>query len=71
MGFFLIPSAGVGFFLASWITVIFWGITAPALGVPTISYAKAMVVTIGLWLAIAPLLGAAVQRMWVRSWRGR
>ena len=56
--FFSIPSAGAGFFFSSWLTMIFWGILAPDLGLVTISYVKAMVVTIAVWLVVAPLAGA-------------
>jgi len=61
MGFSAIPAAGVLFFFSSWLTMIFWGIVAPKLGVPTISYTTAMLVTIALWLVIAPLAAAAAR----------
>jgi hypothetical protein len=61
-GFLAIPAAGFGFFFSAWLTMIFWGILAPDLGVPTIGYLKAMLVTIALWLVVAPLAGAAVRR---------
>ncbi len=67
MGFFAIPSAGVGFFFSAWIVMVFWGIIAPDVGVGTIGYTKAMLATIGLWLAMAPLLGAVAKR-WRWSW---
>jgi hypothetical protein len=57
--FFAIPTAGGGFFFSAWLTMIFWGIIAPDLGLATIDYVKAMLVTIALWLAVAPLAGAA------------
>ena len=58
-GWFLIPAAGAGFFFSSWITMIFWGMVAPELGLDTIGYPRAMLITIGLWLVMAPLIGAA------------
>lgn len=64
MGFLLIPGAGVGFFLASWILMIFWGIVAPDIGIPTIGYVKSMLVTIAVWLVIAPLLSASIKGRW-------
>ncbi len=73
-GIFRIPSAAVGFFFSSWLTMIFWGIIAPDVGVATISYKKAMVVTIALWLIMAPLVSAiSKQPPWVffGAWRGR
>ena len=69
MGLLLIPSAGLGFFFASWIVMIFWGIVAPTVGLQTISYITSMVVTIALWLAVAPLFGAMMRREWrARMW---
>ena len=56
--FFAIPSAGGSFFFSSWLTMIFWGILAPDLGLVTISYVKAMLMTIALWLVLAPLVRA-------------
>ena len=59
MGFFLIPGAGVGFFFCAWLTMIFWGIIAKDLDIPTIGYPMAMLVTIALWLVVAPLIAAS------------
>ncbi len=59
MGFFAIPAAGVGFFFSAWLTMIFWGIVAPDFDVRTIGYPTAMLMTIGLWLIVAPLAAAA------------
>jgi len=58
MGFFAIPAACAGFFLSSWILMIFWGIVAPDFDVKTIGYTMAMLITIGVWLVIAPLAAA-------------
>ncbi len=62
MGFFAIPTAGVGFFFSAWLAMIFWGIAAPGLGIPTIGYPTAMLITIGLWLVVAPLIAAGRKR---------
>ena len=62
-GFFLIPSAGVGFFFSAWLTMMFWGMVAPDVGVKTISYPVAMLVTIALWLIMAPLIASISRRM--------
>ncbi len=56
--FFAIPGAGGFFFFSSWLTMIFWGIIAPDIGLRTISYITSMLVTIALWLVVAPLVGA-------------
>lgn len=62
MGFFAIPAAGLGFFFSAWLTMIFWGIIAPDIGVAKISYTTAMLVTIALWLVVAPLVAASVRK---------
>lgn len=58
MGFFSIPAACAGFFLSSWILMMFWGIIAPDFGVKNIDYPMAMLITIAIWLVIAPLAAA-------------
>jgi hypothetical protein len=42
--------------------MIFWGTVAPDFDVRTISYPTAMLMTIGLWLIVAPLAAAAGKR---------
>ena len=59
---FLIPTAGVSFFFCAWLTMIFWGIISPDLGISTIGYPKAMLVTIVVWLIITPLIAAISKR---------
>jgi len=61
-GFVAIPSAGIGFFASAWLMMIFWGIVAPGFGIKTIGYPTAMLVTIGIWLVVAPFIAAAVKR---------
>ena len=60
MGYFRIMAAIPGFFLSSLFFMLLWGVIAPKLGVEDISYATSMLITITLWLAVAPL--AAVGR---------
>ena len=62
MGFFAIPGAGVGFFFCAWLTMIFWGMIAPDFDVRTIGYPTAMLITIALWLIVAPLAAATGKR---------
>ncbi len=62
MGFFAVPAAGVGFFVSSFLLMIFWGIIAPDFGMQTIGYKMAMLITIAIWLAVAPLVAATVKR---------
>jgi hypothetical protein len=54
MGRLAIPGVGL-FFFSAWLTMIFWGMVSPELRISTISYPTAMLVTIGLWLVMAPL----------------
>lgn len=63
-----IPSAGASFFFCSWLIMIFWGILADDVGVRTISYRGAMLVTITLWMAVAPLIAAMVRQRVGRAW---
>ena len=60
MGYFRILSAVPGFFFSSFFTMLLWGAIAPNFGIDTLSYPMAMLVTITLWIAVAPL--AAVGR---------
>jgi len=55
MGYFKIMAAIPGFFLSSFFLMLLWGAIAPDFGIATISYVKAMLITITLWLAVAPL----------------
>jgi len=64
MGFQAIPKATGGFFFSSWLTMIFWGIIAPDFGIETIGYVTAMLVTIAVWLVIAPLAAATARKRW-------
>ncbi len=65
MGFFSIPTACAGFFLSSWILMMFWGIIAPDFGIATVGYPMAMLITIAIWLVIAPLAAAIAKK---RGW---
>ncbi len=62
MGYFAILAAIPGFFISSLILMALWGAIAPKLEIPTINYPMAMLVTITLWLAVAPLATAAGRR---------
>ena len=61
MGYFAIPAAAVGFFISSWVTMIFWGIIAPDFDIKTIGYPMAMLITIAVWLVVAPLAASAAR----------
>ena len=55
MGYFKIMAAIPGFFLSSFILMLLWGAIAPKIGLPKIGYPLSMLVTITMWLAVAPL----------------
>jgi hypothetical protein len=56
--FFQIIAAGPFFFVSSWVLMIFVGIVGTDIGVRPFGYVTSMVVTIGLWLTLAPAVGA-------------
>jgi hypothetical protein len=67
MGFFAILAAIPGFFLSSLILMALWGVIAPNFDIKNIDYPMAMLITITLWLAVAPLLAVARRgRRWDR-----
>ncbi len=62
MGYFTILAAIPGFFLSSFIFMLLWGVISPDFGIEKIGYPMAMLITITLWLAVAPLAAAAGRR---------
>ncbi|MGD1119492.1 MAG: hypothetical protein ABR886_08395 [Dehalococcoidales bacterium] len=61
MGYFRILAAIPGFFLSSFLLMVLWGVIVTHMGINpnyTLSYINAMLVTITLWLAVAPLATA-------------
>jgi hypothetical protein len=56
--FFGILAAGPAFFVSSWLLMLFAGATASDVGIRPFGYLTSMVVTIGLWLTMAPAAGA-------------
>jgi len=67
MGYFRVFAAIPGFFLSSFILMLLWGVIAPKIGLVTINYPMSMLVTITLWLTVAPLAAAAGKKT---EWRG-
>ncbi len=61
-GYFTVLAAIPGFFLSSLIFMALWGVIAPDIGIEKIGYPMAMLITITLWLAVAPLAAAAGRR---------
>ena len=62
MGYFTILAAIPGFFLSSLILMLLWGVIAGNFGMGKIDYPMAMLITITIWLVIAPLAAAAGKR---------
>ena len=51
-------SAGPMFFVSSWILMIFAGAVHHDVGIRPFGYVTSMIVTIGLWLSVAPAIEA-------------
>jgi len=68
MGYFAILTAIPGFFLSSLIFMLLWGVIGPKVGMAGINYPMAMLVTITLWLTVAPLAAVAARK---RHWERR
>ena len=62
-GYFTILAAIPGFFLSSLILMALWGVIAPNFGIEKINYVMAMLITITLWLVVAPLAAAAGRKV--------
>lgn len=60
--FFGLPAAGPMFFLSAWVLMIFAGIVDTDVGIHPFGYVTSMVVTIGLWLCLAPAIGAIARK---------
>ena len=56
--FFKLIAAGPLFFVSAWLLMVFAGIVGEDVGIHPFGYVTAMVVTIGLWLTLAPAIGA-------------
>jgi hypothetical protein len=65
MGYFRIMAAIPGFFLSSFFFMLLWDVVAPKIGLGVdINYVTSMLITITLWIVIAPLAAAANKRAW-------
>ncbi|HUO48620.1 MAG TPA: hypothetical protein VMU09_07290 [Acidimicrobiales bacterium] len=62
--FVRLPAAGLLFFVSAWILMLFAGITTHDTGIRPFGYTTSMVVTIGLWLTLAPAIGAVARPGW-------
>lgn len=61
-GYFAIPAAGGLYFVSAWFVMLFGGVVADELGISTYSYGTGLILTIALWLAVAPLAAATAGR---------
>jgi hypothetical protein len=60
--FFRLIAAGPAFFVSAWLLMVFAGIVGTDTGVRPFGYVTSMVVTIALWLTVAPAIGAVARR---------
>ena len=51
-----------GFFLSSFFFMLLWGVIAPKIGLSSIDYPMSMLMTVTLWIAVAPLAAAGRKR---------
>ena len=56
--FFRLIAAGPLFFVSAWLLMVFAGIVSSDVGIEPFGYITSMVVTIALWLTLAPAIGA-------------
>ncbi len=61
MGFFRVLAAGPAFFVSAWLLMLFAGGFASDVGIRPFGYVTSMVVTIALWLTLAPAIGAVAR----------
>jgi hypothetical protein len=59
--FFRLVTAGPLFFVSSWVLMLFAGVVHSDVGIHPFGYVTSMVVTIGLWLTVAPAIGAVAR----------
>ena len=64
--YFKIVAAGPAFFVSAWLLMIFAGMSATDVGIRPFGYLTSLVVTLALWLTVAPAVGAIA-----RGVRGR
>jgi len=68
-GCFRFLAAIPGFFISSLILMLLWGVIAPQVGLKSINYAQAMLVTITIWLVVAPIVAVSGRQEWtINRW---
>ena len=65
--FFKLIAAGPAFFVSAWLLMLFAGAVSTDVGVRPFGYLTSMVVTIALWLTVAPAIGAVAGRAGTRQ----
>jgi hypothetical protein len=56
--FFAVLAAGPFFFVSAWVLMLFAGVVHTDVGIRPFGYITSMIVTIALWLTVAPAIGA-------------
>jgi hypothetical protein len=59
--YFGVLAAGPFFFVSAWLLMLFAGGVASDVGIRPFGYVTSMVVTIALWLTVAPAVGAVAR----------
>ena len=63
MGYFRILSAIPGFFLSSFFVMLLWDAIVSRMGIAAdINYVTSMLITITLWIAVAPLAAVSANK---------
>jgi hypothetical protein len=60
--FIKVVTAGPMFFVSAWMLMVFAGIVDKDIGIHPFGYITAMIATIGLWLVVAPAIGAIARQ---------
>ena len=68
--FFRLIAAGPLFFVSAWLLMLFAGAVSIDVGIRPFGYLTSMVVTIGLWLTLAPAIGAVAGRAQGKARKG-
>jgi hypothetical protein len=56
--YFGVLAAGPFFFVSAWLLMLFAGIAGADVGIRPFGYITSMIVTIALWLTLAPAIGS-------------
>jgi hypothetical protein len=59
--FFRLMSAGPLYFFSAWLLMVFADLVGEDVGIKPFGYVTSMIVTIGLWLVLAPAISAVTR----------